>query len=137
MVTLLSACHPRLYPLVTCALMTGMRKGEILALNWENVDLGTGIIYVIESKSGKPREIPITSKLDEVFGSLNPRSRGSVFSIGETMQRRFFAQAIMENFSSGMDTIWTPRGVSSSGDQEEIRLNPLENQPMWPHRLAA
>ncbi len=33
------------------ALFTGMRKGEILALRWKNVDLSKGVIYVEESLS--------------------------------------------------------------------------------------
>lgn len=37
--------------LVTLALFTGLRLGEMLALRWENVDLKEGIIKVIKSKT--------------------------------------------------------------------------------------
>ena len=41
---LLSCRHPRIYPTVACALLTGMRKGEILALRSEHADRANGII---------------------------------------------------------------------------------------------
>ena len=37
---------PNLYPLVTLAVTTGMRKGEMLGLKWQEVDLDTGFLRV-------------------------------------------------------------------------------------------
>ena len=48
--TLLDATRPTpLYVPVMLALATGMRRGEILALRWRNVDLDRGIVRVTES----------------------------------------------------------------------------------------
>ena len=41
-----AAKQDRLYPLYLLAVITGMRKGEILGLRWEDVDLQKGIIQV-------------------------------------------------------------------------------------------
>ncbi len=41
--------HSQLYWPVLVALSTGMRRGEILALRWKNVDLDQGLIRVVES----------------------------------------------------------------------------------------
>lgn len=38
-----------LYPLIMTAVLTGMRKGEILGLQWKNVDLDNGYIMVEKS----------------------------------------------------------------------------------------
>ncbi len=67
---LLEACHPHLYPIVLCALETGMRKSEILGLRWR--DIRDGQIYLTgdRTKNGKPREIPVSAKLAEEFGRL-------------------------------------------------------------------
>lgn len=93
---LLSTSHPRLYPILVCALMTGMRRGEILGLAWENINLSRDILYVLKSKSGKPREIPISSKLKEVLTSLNPKPEGPVFDLPVIMLRRYFDRALKQ-----------------------------------------
>jgi integrase len=48
-----------LRPIVVLALNTGMRLGEILGLEWSNVDLNRRLIYVTNTKSGKDRVIPM------------------------------------------------------------------------------
>ncbi len=44
-----SVRHTRVYWPVLIALATGMRRGEILALRWRNVDIDKGIVRVVES----------------------------------------------------------------------------------------
>jgi integrase len=58
--------HTRVYWPVLIALATGMRRGEILALRWRNVDLGNGVVRVVESleqtKSGLRIKAPKSEK---------------------------------------------------------------------------
>lgn len=92
---LLSVCSPRIYPLLACALYTGMRRGELLALNWANVDLDQGLIYILQSKSGRPREIPIAPTLREILvgmGTQEPAAK--VFPIPDITIRRLFERAL-------------------------------------------
>ncbi|MFA5139741.1 MAG: tyrosine-type recombinase/integrase [Elusimicrobiota bacterium] len=91
---LLEACEPRIRPVVLCAIHTGMRRGEILGLAWENLDLQRGIIYVLQSKSGKPREIPITPVLREALLTLGPKPSGKVFDVPEITLRRSYIRAM-------------------------------------------
>jgi integrase len=58
---LLTECGPHLKPIVTVALNTGMRKGEILGLTWDSVDLKHGFILLEKTKNGERREIPINA----------------------------------------------------------------------------
>lgn len=61
---LIKACSPHLRPIVVTALHTGMRKSEILSLQWDkHVDLVHGFILLDLTKSGKRREIPINKTL--------------------------------------------------------------------------
>jgi len=93
---LVDKAHPRLYPLLMCALLTGMRRGEILGLKWENVSLERDVIYILKAKSGKPRELPIPAKLRDVLLSLGPKASGPVFDLPIIMLRRYFERALKD-----------------------------------------
>lgn len=64
---LLACAGPRqhLLPLLICALDTGLRKSEMLALRWADVDLQTGLIRARSSttKTRKARTIGMTTRL--------------------------------------------------------------------------
>jgi integrase len=71
---------------VTVALNTGMRRGEILDLQWEHVNFIARTILVARSKTGKPRTIPMN---DRVFAELkalkqDAGTRDFVFSVSKT-----------------------------------------------------
>ncbi len=78
---LLDACSERLRPVVVCAIATGMRKGEILGLTWDRVDLKTATISILESKDGKRREVAVAPTLLSLLEKLEPREAGSVFGV--------------------------------------------------------
>lgn len=74
---LLDACKhsesEMLYPIVLTALLTGMRKGELLALTWDDVNLTEARITVRRSKNNETRHIPIHASLLEVLSELHTR----------------------------------------------------------------
>lgn len=83
-VALLDACDPLLKPLVLLAINTGARRGELLALNWADVDFNRDEIMIRSenSKSGDMRLIPLTIDARKSLLSLskNGRRDGPVFS---------------------------------------------------------
>ncbi len=64
---LLDACPECLRRIVMCALLTGMRRGEILNLKWDDVNIQHGIILLKHTKTGRMREIPICGLLERVL----------------------------------------------------------------------
>ncbi len=48
-------------------LYTGMRRKEILALRWEDVDLDKGLFRVEETKTRVPLELPVTRQLGTIL----------------------------------------------------------------------
>ncbi|MFC1699909.1 tyrosine-type recombinase/integrase, partial [Candidatus Omnitrophota bacterium] len=56
---LLKNCRGHLKPIVILALNTGMRKGEILNLKWQDIDFRRGIIHLYMTKNDEKREIPM------------------------------------------------------------------------------
>jgi integrase len=60
--TLINACLvPHMRAIVTVALHTGMRLGEILDLKRPDLDFATGVLTVRDSKNGEKRHIPMDS----------------------------------------------------------------------------
>lgn len=67
---LLPACSPRLRAIVEAALETGCRKGELLSLQWSQVQLaGRPEIWLPadKTKTGKARRVPISTRLQAVL----------------------------------------------------------------------
>jgi integrase len=71
---LMAACtvskNPHLAAIVTMAINTGMRKAEILGLEWARVDLATSRITVFRTKSGKARGVPINRAVYEALVAI-------------------------------------------------------------------
>ena len=70
---LISNCTGSIRAIVITALNTGMRKGEILNLKWDNVDLRHGFILLDVTKNGERREIPINETLRGILQGLTRR----------------------------------------------------------------
>lgn len=72
---LIESCDVHLKPIVITALNTGMRKGEILGLKWENVALKNGIIMLgqDQTKNSERKEIPINDTLRAALSGLSRR----------------------------------------------------------------
>ncbi|MBI2485837.1 MAG: site-specific integrase [Deltaproteobacteria bacterium] len=64
------AASDHLKPILQTAISTGMRRGEVLNLKWEDIDFKTGVIYVKDSKNYEPRSIPMSERLKETLEEL-------------------------------------------------------------------
>lgn len=71
--SLINNCNGNTKAIVITALNTGMRKGEILSLKWDNVDLKHGFILLDKTKNGERREIPINETLRGVLQGITRR----------------------------------------------------------------
>jgi integrase len=69
--------------LIVAGVDTGMRRGELLAQQWEHVDLVRGILFVSRSKTpeGESREIPLTARLTLIL-KKRLEQRGSTPATG-------------------------------------------------------
>ncbi len=68
-----------MHPLIVTAACTGMRRGDVCGLVWENVDLKGGMLTVKTSKTGAGVEIPIFAPLRAVLEGLAKPHKGLVY----------------------------------------------------------
>jgi integrase len=74
----------QLHDIILLAVMTGLRRGELLGLTWENVDLKQGTLLVYstighQTKGGKIRLIPMNTAVRELFERI-PKAEGAIFT---------------------------------------------------------
>jgi len=74
-----SCMAPHIRAIVTVALHTGMRLGEILNLRWQDLDFSSGFILVQDSKNGQARQVPMDSMISTLLRSW-PRLSDLVFT---------------------------------------------------------
>jgi len=70
--------HPVAGPMMKIALYTGMRKGELLKLQWSDVDFERGFILIRNPKGGRDAAIPLNDAARAVLNAL-PRTSEYVF----------------------------------------------------------
>ena len=75
------ALSPELYGIVFVALLTGLRRGNVLKLRWEQVDFNLKIIEVLKqnNKGRKILRIPMSELLIRFLQSIGPKEKGYVF----------------------------------------------------------
>jgi integrase len=68
---LMAAAPTHLRPILLTAHQTGMRKGEILRLTWDRIDIKAGVIRLkdTDTKTGEGRTIPLTKELSALLKS--------------------------------------------------------------------
>jgi integrase len=90
------AANPQwLRTLLVVALQTGMRRGEILDLKWQDVDFAKRTIMIVKSKNGERRMIPMSNFVKEVLSKVKIRDiSGKVFPIAVRSLRVAYEKAL-------------------------------------------
>ena len=94
--------NPEMLPLVQLALQTAMRRGELLALRWEHIDLEAQTAYLPTSKNGHPRLVPLSSTAVAVLASMQRLAEGQVFSIAAQTTAAAFTRATVRASIKGL-----------------------------------
>ena len=122
---LLNECPKHLRPIVITALHTGMRRGEILGLKWENIDLKHGFILLDKTKNGERREIPIDQTLRATLTGYCAPSRPALCLLqsgyGPTLWRH--QDRIQPGLQEGRD-----KGLSLSRSAAYVRESPCHGR---------
>lgn len=83
---LLAACKasrwPKLYCLVLMALHTAARKGELLVLHWDDIDLAARRALLHDSKTGEPRVLMLSDSVLRALKALRPPAMAGLVFCG-------------------------------------------------------
>ena len=69
----------KLYLLVLIAITTGARRGELLRLCWTDIDFERQTAYVITSKNGESKVLPLTNSVIEELKKFNHNDKSLIF----------------------------------------------------------
>jgi integrase len=132
------ARNPWLGPLVRLAFETAMRRGELLSLRWENVDLARRAAFLPDTKNGDSRDVPLSSRAVAILKALpyspaeevqpdNGRS-GLVFPTTALALRRGFGRAIERAQLKCADDRRKARQQPISGFLEDVRFHDTRHE---------
>ena len=68
-------------PVVQLALATSMRRGELLSLRWEHIDLQGRTAFLPDTKNGDSRTVPLSSTAVQVLAELPRHISGVVIPV--------------------------------------------------------
>jgi len=109
---------PLLASIVQLALLTGMRRGEILNLKWNNVDLERARLILTDTKNKERRQVPL---VPEAFGIINAMQVGP----NRTADSFVFPKRGDRRRPVRIDSAWR-RAVKTAG-LEDFRFHDLRH----------
>jgi integrase len=81
-------------PLVMLALESAMRRGELLSLRWENINLASQTAFLPLTKNGSARTAPLSKKAVTILEGLpNCGTAGPLFPISHMTMHNCFVAA--------------------------------------------
>lgn len=102
----LAAMRPRYRLVVTLMWCTGARVGEVLALEWKDIDLEAGLVE-LDGKTG-PRQVPLAVPALELLKSVPDAARqGPLLGVA----RASVTSAIAHACDAAKVTRWSPHGL--------------------------
>ncbi|HCE6497185.1 TPA: tyrosine-type recombinase/integrase [Pseudomonas aeruginosa] len=83
--------------IVRLAIETAMRRGEIVSLRWEHIDLKRRVAHLPSTKNGNSRDVPLSSKAVSALASAQGAGSGvagRVFDVREDTVTQAFDRAL-------------------------------------------
>lgn len=85
--------NPWIKPIVLFALETAMRRGELLALKWDDVDQEKRTAFLQLTKNGESRTVPLSSRAVSVLEALPRSIDGRVFPVTADALKKAWVRA--------------------------------------------
>jgi len=80
--------------IVRLAVETAMRRGEIIELRWEHINLKKRVAHLLDTKNGSARDVPLSPTAIGVLEALPRNLNGKVFHVRADAVTRAFERAV-------------------------------------------
>jgi integrase len=80
---------PLMKPLLILALATGMRRGELLSMQWPHVDLDRRTVFLPQTKNGRARTVPLSPTAVRTLRALPRRAERCIPLSGNAVRLAF------------------------------------------------
>lgn len=147
-VALAECRNPEMLQITALALATGMRRGEILTLQWKQVE--PRAIALHDTKNGKPRRVPLADDARSIIESIphvdervfhytaegfksnwqRVRERAGITDFRFHDCRREFISRIIQTITSSSVAVASMTGMKDVRHIERSYIQPLEDQKM-------
>lgn len=104
-------------PIIRIALATAMRLGEVVALEWKNVDLERKVARLLDTKNGERRDVPLSSAAIAVLEGLIEPQQGV---------RRLPAGKVFPTSAQAIDDHW--RKAVTVAKSADLRFHDLRHE---------
>jgi integrase len=119
-------------PLITWAIETAMRRGEIAAMRWDHLDRRARVLLIPETKTGTPRRVPLSTAALGVLDQLPRRIDGRVWGMRPDSISQAFERVCKAAGIKGL-TFHDLRQEATSRLSEK-GLNPMEVAAITGHK---
>ena len=119
-------------PLITWAIETAMRRGEIAAMRWEHLDRKAKVLLIPETKNGTPRRVPLSTAAMGILDGLPRRIDGQVWSMRPDSISQAFDRVCKSSAITGL-TFHDLRHEATSRLFEK-GLNPMQVAAITGHK---
>lgn len=109
-----NAKDDELYPIVILTIYTGMRKGEVMALKWENINWEEKELYVVGSLCSVPKETETGESAHHEYKILSPkteRSRRAIPLLDIALEALLIQKQRQEEIKKKFELIYDDMGL--------------------------
>lgn len=119
--------NQHLRPLVELAIATAMRRGELLGLRWENIDLDRRVARLPITKNGRARNVPLSSKAVAILQTLPCRAEDCVFPTTANAVKLAFGRALKRARERYLDACASSGVAADSNFLADLRFHDLRH----------
>lgn len=121
-----------LEPIVMLALETAMRRGEMLSLLWENIDLEAQVAHLPLTKNGDSRDVPLSQRAVSILRNLAEDDdvpvEGVVFNTSADAIKKGFPRAIARARQTYLNDCLATGKKPKIGFLEDIHFHDLRHE---------